>query len=277
MQIQLFKHDFIEGIWKRKQYLLLAVLVSLVSCIGMNQTIQNLNLTMEAGKGSLMDYWVYLTMCGKEYKLDLFSLFRVPVRWICLQIFALICIGNYVFEDMQHWGYQVLLRSKDRVWWWISKIIWCICLIVCYFLVCFLIVGIYAVIHGAAWSVHPSLAIMRAACKAGFAKCSIKRLLCISVVQPVVLSVFLGLLQMVLYLLIESMHAFVILFVILVISTYHKSWLLIGNWGIPYRMYPIEKSGLDPVKCLLIIFFGILFCIFMGCLLFRKKDILENQ
>ncbi|MDE6852153.1 MAG: hypothetical protein K2J67_06645 [Lachnospiraceae bacterium] len=277
MQMQLFKHDLIEGIWRRKQYFLLAVFVSLLSCIGLHQTIRNLSLTMEVGNGSVMDYWVYLTMCGKEYKLDLFSFFQVPVRWICLQMFALICIGNYLLDDMQQWGYQVILRSRDRIWWWISKIIWCVSLIICYYVICFLVTGIYAFLHEADWNIHPNLAIMRAACKVGFAKCSIQRLLFISVIQPILLSVFLALLQIVLHLLIEPMHAFVILFCILVVSTYHKSWVLVGNWGMPYRMYPIEKSGFDPDTCLFMICIGIIFCSTLGCLLFQKKDILESR
>ena len=107
--------------------------------------------------------------------------------------------------------------------------------------------------------------------------CSLLRLLCIAVVQPVLLLVVLGTIQMALSMKISEISAFIILFAGLVISTYKRNLVLFGNWGMPYRMFPAAKQGLDPKLCMVLLCGFIVVLFVAGYLLCNKRDILEER
>ena len=274
--VKLWGHDFWEGIWKRRIYFLLPLMAALFSGIGLHAKMTIFKELHNVGTGSVMDYWIYLVQGGKQYKFDIYTMFQIPVRWMCFHVFVLIGLNNYPLQDLQGWGYQVLLKSKSRWNWWLSKILWCCSYVACYYLICLFMVTVYAVANGASLTLQPSMDVMNMVSRTGFLDCSMKRLLCIVFVLPALLSVFLGILQMVLSVCIKPIYSFMVLFALLVISTYKRSWLLLGNWGMPYRMIPVQKHGLDPKLCLLLLLCGIFISIAWGYLIFRKKDILEK-
>ena len=70
---------------------------------------------------------------------------------------------------------------------------------------------------------------------------------------------------------------FIIMFIWLVASAYKKSWLLVGNLGMPYRMKPVLKSGFSTVQCFFVLIAASLICIIWGYLKFRKRDIFEKE
>lgn len=275
--MKMVKHDIEEGIWVRRVYFLLAVLVSLVSCFSLHSKIVQQNqLNQMHGMGTVMDYWIYLVQGRKPYHFDLYVFFDVPARWMGLLIFLLISLNNYLLSDLKGWGVQALMRSKSRLNWWMSKVIWCWLYVLVYYGVCLFLTVLFAASNGAALSVHPSAEAMRFFVKESFLKCSELRLICIVLVQPVLLTGFLGMLQMLLSLCIKPIFAFVAVFTILMASVYWRSYLLPGNWGMPYRIAPIVKKGLLPSYCLILLIAGILVCLVAGYLIFRKRDVLEE-
>lgn len=276
--LRLWGHDFWEGIWNRRVYFLLPVMVALFSCIGLHAKMTAfLDTNHNVGAGTLMDYWIYLVQGGKHYKFDIYTIFQIPVRWLCFHVFILIGLNNYPLNDLHGWGYHVLLKSKSRWNWWFSKILWCFSYVACYYIVCLFIVSVYALANDASFSLRPSIDVMNMVSRTGFLKCSMKRLVCIVLVQPVMLSAFLGILQLVLCICMKPVYSFMVMFAMLVVSTYKRYWILIGNWGMPYRMYPVQKHGLDPKLCMVLLLCGILIGVLCGYLVFCKKDILEQQ
>lgn len=274
--MKLLKHDLIEGIAKRYIYLLLPVMIAIFSCTGLHFQIfqihqDNINL----GNVTIMDYWIFLVQGCKQYTFDVYTLFEIPVSWVGLYLFLLICLNNYPFRDLEEWGYQVILSSKSRVLWWISKVLWVICFVTIYFAVCFLSVVTYACIHGATVEFKASAQIMEYVAKRGFSSCSVECGIFINMLLPYLLMLVLGILQLLLSVRIPAIHAFLFLFGVLVLSTYRKSWLLLGNWAMPYRMKPISRSGLNPLICVLLLVSMAFVGAVAGYLLFRKKDIIE--
>ena len=83
--------------------------------------------------------------------------------------------------------------------------------------------------------------------------------------------------QKVLSLYIRPVYVFIIMFIWLVASAYKKSWLLVGNLGMPYRMKPVLKSGFSTVQCFFVLIAASLICIIWGYLKFRKRDIFEKE
>ena len=269
--LYMWKQDLIEGIWRRKIYLLLPVLITICSCMGIHHQILEMRKTMNVGNPSFMDYWVYLVMCGKEYKFDVFKFFDIPMRWICLMAFVIIGLGNYITNDLQGFGCHVITRSKSRKNWWISKAMWGIAFVICYFAMCFITTAVFTFITNSSFSLKMTPAIAKIMCKRGFLACSMIRLFCISFVQPVLLAILLGMIYIVLNFIMKPTYSFIVIFSVLVISTYYKVWWLIGNWGMPYRMYPVQKSGLNPKMCLVFLILGLGLVFLVGHMLFKRK------
>lgn len=276
-QMQLWKHDFMEGIWKRKVYLLFPVFVALVSCISLHAKMEGYIRTGDLEDyGSFMDYWIYFIQGGKAYKFSWYNTFTLPVRWLCIQVFLLISLNNYAFNDMQNWGYQVLTRSKSRFNWWFGKELWCMVYTGIYYIICLGSVAAYTTLQGIPLQLRPTRQATLIFSKMAFYTCGFKRLLCIVIVLPVLLSVFLGLLQMLLSMCIKPILSFLSVLFVLVVSVYRYMKILPGNWGMPYRIAPIKVKGMLVEVCLVLLVSGVILLVAVGYEIFKRQDILEK-
>lgn len=276
-QVQLWKHDFTEGIWKRRVYLLFPVFVALVSCISLHAKMEGYIQTGDLKDyGTFMDYWIYFIQGGKAYKFSWYNTFTLPVRWLCIQVFLLVSLNNYAFRDMQNWGYQVLTRSKSRFRWWFGKALWCVMYVGIYYMICLATIIFYTAVKDIPLKLQPTRQAMLIFSKMTFYTCGFKRLLCIVIVLPILLSAFLGLLQMLLSMCIKPILSFLSVLFVLVISIYRSKKFLPGNWGMPYRIAPIKVKGLSVEVCLMLLVCAIFFLVAVGYEIFKRQDILEK-
>ena len=272
----LITYDWKEGIWRRAVYFILPLIVALSSCISLHTSMMNAFTEIELGKGTFMDYWIYLVQGDKPYKFDIYSMYILPAKWLCFYIFLLVGLNNYPMNELQTKGYQILLHSKSRLRWWSSKAIWVVAFSAIYFAVSILTVTIYALANGSKFSLHASPGIMTSYAKATFAQCSVKYLFFTTLLLPFLFACFLGLMHLFLTNIIKPMHSLIILICILVISTYKRHWLLIGNLAMPFRMKPIQKHGIPPIPSFIILAMASIVMIVAGYWIFRKKDIFEK-
>ena len=91
---------------------------------------------------------------------------------------------------------QIIIRSGSRLRWWISKFLWLVTYAVVYTGICMLVVALYTLANGASLNLHLTMSVAMVFTKKSFLLCSLLRLLCIAVVQPVLLLVLLGTIQM---------------------------------------------------------------------------------
>jgi len=231
---------------------------------------------IELGKGTFMDYWIYLMQGEKAYKFDIYSIFALPTKWLCFYIFLLVGLNNYPMNELQSKGYQILLHSKSRLRWWCSKTIWVVAFSAIYFAVSILTVTAYALANGSKFSLHASPAIMATYSKATFAQCSDKYLLFATMILPFIFACFIGLMHLFLTNIIKPMHSLIILICVLVVSAYKQRWFLIGNLAMPYRIRPVQKHGLPPVPSFLLLLAASIIIIVAGYWIFKKKDIFEK-
>lgn len=275
---KMYKHDLTEGIGRRSVYLVLPVMISLFSCIGMHyKLVQFQHINERLGNGTWMDYWMYFIQGGKQYKFSIFNFFEMPVRWICFYVLFLVCLNNYPLNDLKKMGTQIIIRSGSRLQWWISKFLWLVTYAVVYMGICMVVVVLYALANGVSLDLHLTMSVAKVFTKQSFLRCSTLRLLCIAVVQPGLLLILLGIFQMALSMKISEISAFIVMFAALVISSYKRNILLFGNWGMPYRMFPAAQHGLDPKLCLILLCGSILVLLMAGWLLYEKRDILEDR
>ncbi|RKI42618.1 hypothetical protein D7V86_19115 [bacterium D16-51] len=275
--LRIIKHDLEEGIWEKRVYFLLPVLLSLFSCSGLHTQLVNLQKAESIQSlGTIMDYWIYMVQGSAPFEFDLYELFTVPTRWVGLFLFLLISLNGYLNNDLKGWGIQVLTHSKSRLAWWLGKVAWCVLYTIVYFAIYFFIIFLFSFSNGAKISLQPTADIMQILAREDFALYPIQQILCITIIQPFLLALFFGLLQMAIGLYIKPILSFVALLTILLASAYWQTWLLPGNWGMPNRTIPIFDNGFLPSVCIALLLSGILICIITGYFIFKKKDILEE-
>ena len=157
---KMYKHDLTEGIGRRSVYLVLPVMISLFSCIGMHyKLVQFQRINEKLGNGTWMDYWMYFIQGGKQYKFSIFNFFEMPVRWICFYVLFLVCLNNYPMNDLKKMGTQIIIRSGSRLRWWISKFLWLVTYAVVYTGICMLVVALYTLENGAGLNLHLTMSV----------------------------------------------------------------------------------------------------------------------
>lgn len=108
----------------------------------------------------------------------------------------------------------------------------------------------------------------------GFLDCGMGKLFILVLLQPVLLASALGMLQMVLMLKLHPLLSFSLCFSLLIISTYHRNYFLLGNLGMPFRMDEIMQPGLSSGVSIMILLFVFVLCFCIGLKIMQGKDIL---
>ena len=273
----LIKYDLNEGIRYRAIYFTLPFIVALFSCIGLHSGIRDIYTETNIGNGTFMDYWIYLVQGGEAYQFSVYDIFEIPVRWVCFYTFLLIGLNNYPMNELQSRGYQILIHSKSRLHWWLSKIIWVFSFTAVYFAVNIVTVAAYSLSYNAKLSFRASPDIMSLFSQAKFSQCSNIFLIFTTFLLPYIFAFLLGVLHLLFTNLIHPMHSLVILVCILIVSTYRKHWLLFGNMATPYRMLPVDKHGIKPLPSFAFLTAASAITIVVGYLLFKKRDIYEAK
>lgn len=113
--LKLLRYDLINGIWYRKIYFILPVVLGFISCIGAHSTLLQIQeYHNNIGNGTVMDYWIYLIQGSKPYKFDVFSTFETPIRWLCFYLLFLICLNNYPNQDINSFGIHIFGKFKEK-------------------------------------------------------------------------------------------------------------------------------------------------------------------
>lgn len=270
----LFKRDVAQGMWKRRIYLLFAPLLVWISCLELSKKWQETKSLYEMkGNATSMDYWIYLIQSKEEWQFNIYHPYQFPVYWLAFFAFLLVIMNTYPSTDLKEWGYQVIVHSKNRWNWWLAKCSWCIGTVAIFFLAALLTVFLYSMANGDKLGWSPSWYVMLSFGREGYTALSVFGRIQIFLLQPFLLAVLLGILQMALSLIIHPLFAFCASFFLLIISTYWKSIFLCGNWGMPYRMSAVASGGLNSTVCLVLLCLSIVICICAGGLLFARKDI----
>lgn len=274
----LFKRDVVEGIWRKKWLFLFAPLLVWISCLELEQKWHEIKSFHQIkGDVTYMDYWIFLIQGKEPYEFSLNKLYEFPITWLVFFAFLLVAVNAYPAIDLKGWGIQVIVRSKSRWNWWLPKCGWCAACVVLYFLLALLTVMLFSLASGSGLSLKPSWYVMNQLGKDEYLTLSTIGRIVLLLVQPFLLAVLLGVLQMGLALLVHPMFAFCAVFSLTLVSTYCRSYFLCGNWGMPYRMSSIVSGGLDNRVCMALLLVTIGVCIVACGFLFTKKDIYESN
>ena len=142
MFFKMVRYDLKNGLWKEKKKYFFFMALALIICVDFRlrwNQIDSLNVP------SYGDFLMYIFAGMKEFGNSPMEQFRYPEIWILVMLLISYQILYYPYQDLMGMGKQVLVNSKSRVLWWISKCIWLVCSVLIYF-------GIFWIPPSLAWS-----------------------------------------------------------------------------------------------------------------------------
>lgn len=202
------------------------------------------------------------------------AVFDIPLAWMLVQFLCGFVTVDYVTSDQREIGRDILLRTKSRIRWWLSKCVCIICMILGVYAVmwavCAIVAGINYRIPG---EIDPVVLTTVCNIKGGYIYSS--AMAAYIMLVPLICSISITLFQMALSQFVTPVIALVAVLSVDIISAFSNSCFLWGNWGMILKSSVALKSGgiSLPFAISAAIILAIVGVV-AGCIQFNRKDIL---
>lgn len=190
---------------------------------------------------------------GIDYIFNIFSgilrvyispdmLFNIPFLWFVFMIIPSFLIGSYAVDDLNAYGIQMIVRSRSKLSWWISKTIWCVFSILLYFATIIVTMSVYSAAKNISffgdtlnWCEFAGV----------YRYVSERELILHGIAMPAMTILTLCMLQMLLSLFFGSIAAYMIIIVYNILSAYITNPIFIGNFSMLLRDNAYVYDGLS--------------------------------
>ena len=269
-----FTYDINQGGWRELPKSLLLIAITLLVILQADKYIQTL---IEYGYcekyGTFLDYLAYFFQGDYVYELSASSVFVLPIYWLAFHAFVAYIVGFYPYEDFVQYGRMSILYGKDRVSWWLAKILWQILSVAwCYLLVYGTIAGYIICKHRLlSWKLTEEIWNNLSPELLNYTTTD---LIVVIVILPVLTTIAITVIQGVVAFWKTPVVSFMLVNAMLVVSVYSTSYLWLGNYTMWLRNDRISPEGISPVIAILID--GVLIVIFLiiGIRQFKRVDFL---
>lgn len=268
---KLLRHDLRCGIlWWR--YLTAALLV-LFPCLEFLYSA-----TIVEVSPSWMDY-LLVTFKGC-IPVDPNAPIAMPFAWLLTVGACLFVNLDYMLLDLTNNGQQVIIRSRSRQGWFLSKCVWNLAATALYFLLIGLVELVFVAVSGGIISPENTketyIAIF------GWVafepvQLSLQEGLVLGLVLPYLTVAALSVLEMTLCLVVKPVLSFLVCMALLVLAVYVDSPFALGNGAMTIRSGIAASGGQDPVAAALVAVGVIVVCIIAGTAVFKHSDILGSK
>ena len=259
--IRFIGYDIKNGILQKWKVYLFTIIVTIVA------TEHAFFLIKE--KGSALDYLFDIFIGNPRFYISPDATFNVPFIWFIFMIIPAFLIGNYAVNDLNAYGVHLIIKSKSKVSWWLSKTIWCISSVIIYFIIIIATLTVYAYANGRdfyggtkVWAEYMGI----------YEEISGEKLILHGVLGPMLTVLSLCMLQMVLSLLVGALNAYVIIISYNVLSAYITHPIFIGNFAMFLRNKDYVSDGLNFNQGLIIQSFMIVICLLTGLMFVKRME-----
>ena len=248
--IQEVQMDIKQGILYKYQRYVIAILLGCVLAMFYVTTcfhaldrgkISSMNFTL----GDMLLYFfrgkeIYNPINGAE--------FMIPTEYMMLQLYLSYMIGDYILKDLLGVGKNILVRTQKRVFWWLSKCVWCVITVIGFYAAVYLSAVLICMITGGSLTTALTPEIVQTVCGIPAAVNDVP--VDLQVLRhtvcwlPLVTSVGMALFQMMLALVISPVIAYIVNVALLTAAAYYTvpKCLLCGR-GCQYRTFDRNFCG----------------------------------
>ena len=265
---RMLKYDLRYGTVRRFGYYLLPLLLGVADAVR-----QVLNYYKARNPGTLLDHWLIMTAGTKPYQPNTMHSYKFPTIWLIMQAFMLLVVNGYTSGDLEEHGSVMIVKSRSRAGWWLSKCVWCMFSTLLAYVIYYIPMFLIFAWRGIPMKMHLTKRLVTTSVE-GFLNWKTADVCAVVLFIPVAVMMFLCLLQMLLEVVWSPAVAIILLLVIQGISAYKQSVFLWGNWGIPVRMLKTPIGYIGNLRCSIA---GIIVCIVIGTILFKRRDLLFKE
>ncbi len=271
------KHDFYKGTiegWKRYAIALcIFIFLCFVFQIRAEKIIQFNKISKEI---SFSDFILFMFRGMNVFDGNAVELQDKLPQWFLVNIYLSIIIGYFPLKDLSESGIQVLIRTKSRVSWWLSKCLWVTYNVLIYYAISIIVITVFSLFHGGL-SLEPSKELNLILSNLDISKFNFKGILIVGIILPVITSITFSLIQLLISLFTNSIISNMFIITVLTLTPFYCNSFFIGN----YLM--ILRSNLNIGDSGISIVYGIVVCvvlsiatIFIGANKIKRYDILEK-
>jgi len=271
------KHDFYKGTiegWKRYAIALcIFIFLCFVFQIRAEKIIQFNKISKEI---SFSDFILFMFRGMNVFDGNAVELQDKLPQWFLVNIYLSIIIGYFPLKDLSESGIQVLIRTKSRVSWWLSKCLWVIYNVLIYYTIFIIVITVFSLFHGGL-SLELSKELNLILSNLDISKFNFKGILVVGIILPLITSITFSLIQLLISLFTNSIISNMFIITVLTLTPFYCNSFFIGN----YLM--ILRSNLNIGDSGVSIVYGIVICvvlsiatIFIVANKIKRYDILEK-
>ena len=232
----------------------------------MNFTLADIVLYFFRGKQKII-------LNNKIEKLEL------PLDYMMMNLYLMYLIGDYVVRDILSFGKTVLVRTKKRLYWWLSKCIWCVTTVLIFYGILYLCMFVCTLVVGTL-SMKPDVFIAAKVCNFDISQqyffVDVGKLMRTALILPIITSISMMLAQMAVAIIILPIIGYVMNVVVLIVSAYYMTPFLQGNALMILRSADYKSGGIDTAFSIGISLVIIIVSVLAGAVYFSRMDILKK-
>lgn len=276
---KIFWYDIKNGCLKNLKLLLLPIIFEVIILFLMMQKIYRFEQYNIGVQTNLGDVIMYNFGGMAKYVLSAEKVFEFPVIWMLLFVMILFATLSYPISNLQGFGNKVLVKCHSRMKWWLAKCMWNLMCNVVFFGVLFIIILVFCKINNIPFDmqVNGELQTVLFELDADTTLKTYASMPLIELVLVFMVSVTICQIQMLLGLWIKSVYSFMSVCMLLLISAYFQSNVLIGNYAMIIRHSWINEHGIDCGVGILVMCILILLTVIVGLMRFNKYDIIQEE
>lgn len=271
--IKLFIKDIKRAIYSaRYRFLIAFIMIIALILIPTSTSNAIAKRTNEYGNMNFLDYVFYM-LSGIEFITpNKIKDIQLPYSWMLVQFLCGFITLDYVQSDENGIGKAILLRTKNKLSWWLSK---CLCLVCMVIFTYGILYAVCAVASGINYEINGELHfnLLKIVCNLDNTYEYTTEMGIYLIAMPLISSIGITLLQVGISQYISPIIGLVLIMAIDVISVFSNNLLICGNLGMLLRSNMCADGGIS-------IWFAIIAAVFIGvigivagAIHFCKKDI----
>lgn len=199
--------------------------------------------------------------------------YSFPTSWFVWQIIPCVCTLSYMIEDLSQGGMQVLIRAQKKSWWWFSKCLWNLWVVlVCYGLE-YLSLWVLSLISGKAQTWELNSRVFQFSFAQALPSTHSTHLFVSLCLLPCLAGMAVNLMQMTLSLFVKPVFAFTAVCCYLIVGVYYAHPLMLPNYAMPVRSAAVGIYNFRPELGIGLCLLAFAACFMVGAWKIRKKDI----
>lgn len=230
-KIRFILHDTYQGMRYNSVKFFLAVLIGLIGAVMYLKMYKLINNNFDGA--TFLQCLAYTYKGGKYIPPEMLKdAYTLPALWLCIQIVVGYLVGYYPVDDLHTYGQQILIRSRKRTTWWLSKCIWNMLTVVLTYII--IDATMFIVCFAAKVDITGGISesdLMGQVFEMFMYTGTTRNVIIFVVVMPVIVSIAVSQLQMMLGIICSPMIGFIVVEAWALLATFSVSGLCIHNYG----------------------------------------------